>query len=569
MFQQITAARGGASTSPHIDMWRSPSMIQYWPSLSGEQRCACAGRRAGESVRRHVLALALGEPGRHGDGDCDLESGDGFYEGMQGPPSTMGVYRFKDGTEMYVATNHLLMNSNRFGLGRWRRRWVSTCTQLDAYLHEPRHHRVRETVLMGRVDDDVVKNSVGELNDAHVRRALMDGEVWYVSLLTTKTAALEDSLGNRRWRCPREREGTDPVEHPPGALPHAPQLRDVPSHRGRRRRFQTVRMWTKDVRHPPLGGLRRGEDGRGAADSRTFCQPVPPRAASRRQPVLLGAVVNERSTRAPTRRRGSRRGGLPWTLFLDLHSRSEVERIERDASDFTRRRRASRPGRPARVARYLPRRRSLRWFRLRLGSRLRLTVPRVSLRFASANFAVALAASALANPAAASAASALAFAPAGSEVFRHRLVRASNFATAAAYTAASASSTNFHAQQLRNLRLRRRSALRRGSRPLLLQYQRSQLALERLLRAFRREPHRGAPLAVLPSAGRSSAVLRRRTDSTYLFATPMTAKSSPDTRDTAAISSFVGTWFPCLDPSSPPHGIPLRRFVWHPRTHAK
>ena len=35
---------------------------------------------------------------------------------MVGPPATMGIYAFKDGTQLYTLTNHPLMNSDVFGL---------------------------------------------------------------------------------------------------------------------------------------------------------------------------------------------------------------------------------------------------------------------------------------------------------------------------------------------------------------------------------------------------------------------------------------------------------------------
>ena len=176
----------------------------------------------------------------------------------------------------------------------------------------------------------------------------------------------------------------------------------------------------------------------------------------------------------------------------------------------------------------------------------------------------------MANFAAASAASALAVASA-SAMFSNCLVRASNLATAAAYTAASASSTNFHA---RNNSATFASAAARASaavpEPLSCNTSGPSSRSRPFFARAAASPTAARSLAVPPSAGRSSAVLRRLTDSTYLFATPTTAKSSPATRATAAaISSFVGTWFPSPDPSSPPHGIPLRRLVWHPRTHAK
>ena len=131
MFQQITALV--SQYQPHIDMWRSPSMIQYWPSLSGEQRCACVRDDAPVNQCVDMFSRSRWEnPDGTATATANFESGDGFYEGMQGPPSTMGVYRFKDGTEMYVATNHPLMNSNRFGLGALAKALGVNLYELDA-----------------------------------------------------------------------------------------------------------------------------------------------------------------------------------------------------------------------------------------------------------------------------------------------------------------------------------------------------------------------------------------------------------------------------------------------------
>jgi hypothetical protein len=188
MFQQISALV--SQYEPHVDMLRSPSMIQYWPSLSGEQRCACV--RDDAPVKQCVDMFSRSR-WENLDGTAtavaNFKGGDGFYEGMQGPPSTMGVYRFKDGTEMYAMTNHPLMNSNTFGLGAMAKALGVNLYELDAiYMNYGNYRGFGKLFCGGQVDNDVVKNGVGELDDAHVRQALMDGGFKGKLLLTTKTA---------------------------------------------------------------------------------------------------------------------------------------------------------------------------------------------------------------------------------------------------------------------------------------------------------------------------------------------------------------------------------------------
>ena len=187
MFQQITALV--SQYQPHIDMWRSPSMIQYWPSLSGEQRCACVGRRAGESVRRHVLALALGEPGRHGDGDCEFRERGRFLRGDAGPAVDDGRVSLQGRDGDVRRDKSPADELEQVRAGALAKALGVNLYELDAiYMNYGNYRGFGKLFCGGQVDDDVVKSSVGELNDAHVRRALMDGEFKGKLLLTTKTA---------------------------------------------------------------------------------------------------------------------------------------------------------------------------------------------------------------------------------------------------------------------------------------------------------------------------------------------------------------------------------------------
>ena len=106
MFQQVTAlvAQYGSS----LDRARSSSMARYWPSLSGERRCACVGddvsMRSDPAKNRACVDMFARRRWENSDGASavveDLHAnGDGFFENMTGPPATAGVYRFTNGAE--------------------------------------------------------------------------------------------------------------------------------------------------------------------------------------------------------------------------------------------------------------------------------------------------------------------------------------------------------------------------------------------------------------------------------------------------------------------------------------
>jgi hypothetical protein len=181
MFQQVTALV--AQYGDHLDPSRCSSMKRYWPSLSGEQRCACVGEAGAFTpatknacvemfARRHWEnpdgSPAFGDGASFSFAGFD-SSGDGFYENMIGPPATAGVYRFKNGAELYVATNHPLMNSAIFGLDAIAQTLGVDLSTLDAaYLNPGNYEGFGRLFCGGKIDPRVVKSDGAEMHQEDI-----------------------------------------------------------------------------------------------------------------------------------------------------------------------------------------------------------------------------------------------------------------------------------------------------------------------------------------------------------------------------------------------------------------
>jgi hypothetical protein len=188
IFQQITALV--SQYAQFVDFARSPSMIQYYPSMNGEQRCKCV---RDDAPTQDCVDLFSRWRWENGDGSAkavaNFAGGDGFYEGMQGPPATMGVYRFFDGTEVYAVTNHPLMNSKKFGLNAIANALQINLYEMDAlYMNYGNYQGFGKLFCGGQIDDDVVQKNMGEMGDEHIKKALRDGGFHGRLMLTTKTA---------------------------------------------------------------------------------------------------------------------------------------------------------------------------------------------------------------------------------------------------------------------------------------------------------------------------------------------------------------------------------------------
>ena len=181
MFQQVTAlvAQYGSS----LDRARSSSMARYWPSLSGERRCACVGddvsMRSDPAKNRACVDMFARRRWENSDGASaavveDLHAnGDGFSENMTGPPATAGVYRFTNGAELFMATNHPLMNSRVFGLESLASALGVDLRTLDAvYLNPGNYEGFGALFCGGRIDPAVVARDGAELREADVRASL-------------------------------------------------------------------------------------------------------------------------------------------------------------------------------------------------------------------------------------------------------------------------------------------------------------------------------------------------------------------------------------------------------------
>jgi hypothetical protein len=181
MFQQVTALV--AQYGDHLDRSRCSSMARYWPSLSGEQRCACVGLESTFTpatknacvdmfARRHWEnpdgSLAFGDGASFSFAGFD-SSGDGFYENMTGPPATAGVYRFKNGAELYMATNHPLMNSAVFGLDAIAQTLGVDLSTLDAaYLNPGNYEGFGRLFCGGKIDPRVVQSDGAEMHQEDI-----------------------------------------------------------------------------------------------------------------------------------------------------------------------------------------------------------------------------------------------------------------------------------------------------------------------------------------------------------------------------------------------------------------
>ena len=76
---------------------------------------------------------------------------------MTGPPATAGVYRFTNGAELFMATNHPLMNSRVFGLESLASALGIDLRTLDAvYLNPGNYEGFGALFCGGRIDPAVV-----------------------------------------------------------------------------------------------------------------------------------------------------------------------------------------------------------------------------------------------------------------------------------------------------------------------------------------------------------------------------------------------------------------------------
>ena len=178
-FQQIAAL--AAQYGDHLDRARCSSMAQYWPSLSGEQRCACVGGGASAPEKKKAcVELFARRHWENPDGSASrafaataAEAGDGYFENMTGPPATAGGYRFTNGAELFFATNHPLMNSKAFGLDSVASALGVDLRTVDAvYLNPGNYEGFGELFCGGRVDPEVVRRDGAELPEAAVRASL-------------------------------------------------------------------------------------------------------------------------------------------------------------------------------------------------------------------------------------------------------------------------------------------------------------------------------------------------------------------------------------------------------------
>ena len=178
MFQQVAAL--ASQYNNHLDHARCSSMRQYWPSLSGEQRCACVGDEAFAPEKKNACVEMFAR--RHWenpDGSTPqavaamAEDGDGFFEDMTGPPATAAVYRFTNGAELFTVTNHPLMHSETFGLDSVASALGVDLRTVDAvYLNLGNFEGFGKLFCGGRVDPEVVRQDGSELRKADVRASL-------------------------------------------------------------------------------------------------------------------------------------------------------------------------------------------------------------------------------------------------------------------------------------------------------------------------------------------------------------------------------------------------------------
>ena len=160
-------------------------MARYWPSLSGERRCACVGddvsMRSDPAKNRACVDMFARRRWENSDGASaavveDLHAnGDGFSENMTGPPATAGVYRFTNGAELFMATNHPLMNSRVFGLESLASALGIDLRTLDAvYLNPGNYEGFGALFCGGRIDPAVVARD-GKASTSYIQRRLSIG----------------------------------------------------------------------------------------------------------------------------------------------------------------------------------------------------------------------------------------------------------------------------------------------------------------------------------------------------------------------------------------------------------
>ena len=194
MFQQVTALM--SQYAERIDHEKSPSMMNYWQMLSGEKRCACVGDRdLLEGKKQTCIDLFSRKHWESPDGTSVVsftefhDVGDGFFAGMTGPPATMSVLRFKNGAELYMATNHPLMDSDVFGLESLAEALGIRLNALDAvYLNSGNQRGFGKMFCGGTIGDDVVKNGVSEMTEGDIAIALKNAGFEGKLFLTGKRA---------------------------------------------------------------------------------------------------------------------------------------------------------------------------------------------------------------------------------------------------------------------------------------------------------------------------------------------------------------------------------------------
>jgi hypothetical protein len=186
MFQQVTALL--AQYVHQQDFSKSVSGMAYYNGLSGEQKCKCvlddAQNHRDECIDQFSRSKFDQTPLK---GPEDFSGGDGFHANMVGPPATMGIYAFKDGTQLYTLTNHPLMNSDVFGLPAIAAAFETPLYEFDMiYMNYGNQRGFGRMFCGSMVDPADVRAGVGELNHAHVHESLVNGGFKGKLILTTK-----------------------------------------------------------------------------------------------------------------------------------------------------------------------------------------------------------------------------------------------------------------------------------------------------------------------------------------------------------------------------------------------
>jgi hypothetical protein len=182
IFQQISALV--SQYQSHFVKAHSPAIPDYYSTFSSVQRCECVWDNSTKEACIERFSLRQWE---NPDGEVkavDFSKGDGFYKGMQGPPLTMSVSRFDDGTEMYTATNHPLMNTKVFGLEALAKAFDIKLSEFDAIYMNYGNVRGFGRMFCGGVGPSSV--AVGEFDDEHVTQSLLRGGFRGKLLLTSR-----------------------------------------------------------------------------------------------------------------------------------------------------------------------------------------------------------------------------------------------------------------------------------------------------------------------------------------------------------------------------------------------